>query len=129
MQVEVVWQDDDGSLAGWVEVTNDGPEVLRVGGKPSVTPLAVGGSRLDLPHAVTLEMLVPGYVDVPPGGRARAPISWGAWDGPEPSGDVVVSWGPYEGPVEVTVPAIGPRQPGRTSGGVNTSSSWFVLLA
>jgi len=75
-----VWQDDDAALSGWVEVTNTGSDVLRVHGKPSVTPLAEDGSRLDARHLFTLEFLLPGYVDVPPGWQARAPVSWAAWD-------------------------------------------------
>ena len=53
MQVEVVGYDDGGSLSGWVEVVNDGATALRLPGKPSVRPLAVDGSELDLPHVIT----------------------------------------------------------------------------
>ena len=133
MQVEVVWYDDGGSLSGWVEVVNDGATALRLPGKPSVSPMAVDGSKLELPHVITPEMRRPGYLDLLPGQRARAPISWGAWDGPAAGRDVLVRWadadtGGVDGnDVHVKVSARGPRQPTSTTGGLNTSSSWFEL--
>ena len=134
MQVEVVWHDDGGPLSGWVEVVNDDATVLRLPGKPWVSPLAVDGSELDLPHVITLEMRLPGYLDLLPGQRARAPISWGAWDGPAAGRDVLVRWadtdtgGGDDNDVHVKVAAQGPRQPTSTTGGLNTSSSWFELV-
>ena len=135
MQVEVVWHEDNGGLRGWVEVVNDDAEVLRLPGKPSIHPLAVDGSSLEVRHLITLEMRSPGFVDLLPGQRARAAITWGGWDGPAASGEVVVGWrdpadhGDISArTVQTTVAVRGPNQPRGTAGGSNTSSSWFELL-
>ena len=135
MEVEVVWHEENGELRGWVEVVNDDAEVLRLRDKPSIRPLAVDGSSLQVPHLTTLEMQYPGFVDLLPGQRARAPITWHGWDGPAAGGLIVVEWpdpatrgDARARTVQTTVAVRGPRQPTGTAGGSYTSSSWFELL-
>ena len=134
VQVEGGWHDDGGSLRGWVAVVNDDASVLRLHGKPSISPLAADGTSLDVRHVITLEMRCPGCVDLLPGQRARAPITWGGWDGPEAGHEVLVGWYQADGEggsgsrVQTRVAVLGPHQPTGTVGGTNTSSSWFELL-
>ncbi|ONI68291.1 hypothetical protein BWI15_35335 [Kribbella sp. ALI-6-A] len=115
------WEDDDGGLRGELTAVNVGDRLVRLTGKPGVTPIGTDGVPLDTLTAVTLEMRSPGYVVLAPGARATATVWWGAWDGP-PAGDSArITW---EGEAEAGV--TGPLQPERREGATNLSSSWFA---
>jgi hypothetical protein len=123
--VRLSWSlDDQGGLTGWVEVHNSREGVVRVSGKPAIRPLGVGGEALPTECLVTLELRTPGYVDVPSGGIARAPVGWAGWDGPPAGGqvEVTISDRPY------TVEVDGPAQPTARGPATNLWSSWFQLL-
>jgi hypothetical protein len=123
--VQLVWSpDDQGGLTGWVEVHNSGDSVVRLSGKPGVRPLGVDGRPLTTECVVTLELRTPGYVDVPGGRVARAPVGWAGWDGPPASGQVelTVSSNSY------TVVVDGPTQPAGRGPATNLWSNWFELL-
>ena len=123
--VRLSWSpDDQGGLTGWVEVRNARQSVVRVSGKPGLRPLGVGGEALPTECIVTLEMRTPGYVDVPSGGVARAPVGWAGWDGPPASGRVEVTVSDLSYTVEVD----GPAQPTGRGPATNLWSSWFELV-
>ncbi len=73
---------------------------------------------------MTAELRIPPYVDLAPGQRAAAPVSWAGWDGPPASGRVRVQ---FDG-VTVDLAAEGPAQPTSSAETRNLSSSWFDLL-
>jgi hypothetical protein len=124
VEVSLSWQaDDDGALAGHVTVHNLSDHPVRVGGKPMIRPLGEDARPLETEHAVTAELRIPPHVDVPPGGRATAGVSWAGWPGPAASGAALVSWNGGEAVVQVD----GPAQPWRTDEPWNLSSSWFDL--
>jgi|SRR3954452_19846268 hypothetical protein len=126
VDVRLRWQTvSDGALDGLLEVRNIGPRPIRVGGKPLVTPLGVDGRPLAADFLVTAELRIPPHLDLLPGQRAAAPVSWSGWNGPPSSGRVRVE---FEG-VTVDVVADGPAQPASTEEPTNLSSSWFDLLA
>ena len=126
VRVTVVWEpQDDGGLRGRLLVENTGSRACRLTGKPVLHPLDHAGRPLDAPTVVTLEFRQPGFVVVPPGGRAGAAVSWAGWAGP-PAGDcAVVGWGsPRQ---EATAAVSGPLQPDRTAPPHNLTSGWFEL--
>ena len=114
----------DGALDGQLEVRNVAPRVVRVGGKPLLTPIGENGQPLETDFVVTLEMRIPDYVDLAPGQRAAAPVSWAAWNGAPASGRIRVEFPD----VTMEVTADGPPQPEASTEPTNLSSSWFDLL-
>jgi hypothetical protein len=125
LEVGLSWAaDDNGGLTGWLEVRNTSDDVVRLPGKPGLRPLGVDGAPLAADCIVTLEMRVPGYVDVASGGRARAPVGWGGWHGPAASGRVEVTFADQTFVVEVD----GPAQPTGHGPGTNLWSNWFALV-
>lgn len=123
--VRLAWSpDEQGGLSGWVEVHNSGERAVRLSGKPGVRPLGIDGAPLATECVVTLELRTPGYVDVPSGSLARAPVGWAGWDGPPASGwvEVRVSETSY------TVEVDGPAQPSSRGPATNLWSNWFELV-
>jgi hypothetical protein len=114
----------DGALGGRLEVRNIGTRTVRIGGKPTLTPIGEHGRPLETEFVVTAELRMPPYVDLAPGQRAAAPVSWAGWDGPPASGQVRVEFDD----VTVDVAADGPAQPASRAEPTNLSSSWFDLL-
>lgn len=117
----LTWRADAGSLKGELQALNVCDHVVRLSGKPRLVPIGVDGEQLDADAIVSAEMKLPGYVELAPGERASAPVSWAGWDGPPASGRLIVGW--QGGRVEVE--AFGPRQPESVGPPTNLSSSWF----
>lgn len=120
----LAWQLDDDELVGVLEAHNIGDRIIRLSGKPSLKPVGADGEVLATDMVVSLELRLPGHVEVPPGGRARAAVGWAGWDGPPASGQIIVEW--PGGQVRVT--AEGPRQPASSGPATNLWSSWFELV-
>ncbi len=115
------WRAESGHLTGELEATNVCDHAVRLSGKPGLTPIGIDGEALAAETTVTLELIPPGYVVLAPGERARAPVGWGGWDGPQASGTVLVTWA--GGRAKVT--ADGPVQPEADGPATNLWSSWF----
>lgn len=125
LEVRLAWApDENGGLTGWVEVRNTGADMVRLPGKPGVRPLGVDGARLPTECVVTAEMRLPGYVDVPSGGGARARVGWAGWAGPPASGQVEVTFADHT----YTIDVDGPAQPSARGPATNLWSSWFELV-
>jgi hypothetical protein len=120
----LVWETDSGSLKGELVAINVCEHVVRVSGKPRLIPIGIDGEPLDADTIVSLEMKVPGHVDLGPGERAAASVLWAGWDGPPASSRVVVGWRGGRQEVE----ASGPRQPESPGPPTNISTSWFELV-
>jgi hypothetical protein len=126
VRVSLIWHpDEDGALHGSVTVHNISDRAVRVGGKPMIRPLGEDARPLETEHLVTAELRMPPHVDIPPGGRATASVSWAGWPGPAASGSALVSWNGGETVVQID----GPAQPPRTEEPWNLSSSWFDLVS
>jgi hypothetical protein len=121
VEFSLSWQLESGHLVGALEALNVSEHPFRLSGKPGLTPMGTDGHPLDAPTVVTLELRLPGYVELRPGERARSRVGWGAWPGPPASGRVLVQWDGGQAEVE----ASGPRQPELQGPGDNLSSSWF----
>jgi hypothetical protein len=122
VQFVLAWHaEEDGGLTGELRVRNTSSRRVRLAGKPGLQPVGVDGVPLDTECVVTLELVLPGYVDIDPGDEASAPVGWAGWDGPPASGEVVVQW--PGGGSRVTV--SGPRQPASAGPATNLWSSWF----
>jgi hypothetical protein len=121
----LTWLAEDGALSGVLEARNVSRRRVRLSGKPGLTPLDADGQPLDAMAIVTLEMRMPGYVELDPGESARSKIGWAGWDGPAASGIVRVEWPGGQ----ADVPASGPRQPSATGPATNLWSSWFDRVA
>jgi Protein of unknown function (DUF4232) len=117
----LTWRAESGQLTGVLEAVNVCDHPVRLANKPRLVPMGVDGRPLDAEQIISMEMKIPGYVDLGPGERASAPVSWAGWDGPPASGRVIVGW--HGGRVEVE--ASGPRQPESVGPPTNLSSSWF----
>jgi hypothetical protein len=124
LELRLGWADDGGGLSGWLEVRNTGSTVVRLAGKPGLRPLGTDGKPLRTECIVTAELRLPGYVDVPPGAVARAPVGWGGWDGPPAGGQVEVTISD----ARYTVTVDGPAQPAGSGPGTNLWSNWFELV-
>jgi hypothetical protein len=126
VHVTLRWRDERGVLVGHIEMHNVSSRAGRLTGKPWVEPVGTDGTPLPVQSIVTLEARVPGYVVLQPGERARARISWPAWDGAPASGRAFVHW--PGGAVEVEVD--GPAQPARAGADdpTNLTSSWFEVV-
>jgi hypothetical protein len=118
------WEAVGGELYGLLEGRNVCGHPVRLSNKPVLIPLGMTGEPLGAHTTVTLELRLPGYVDVAPGERASSPVSWGGWDGPPARGAVIVAWS--GGQAEVA--ASGPRQPTSRGPATNLSSTWFTRV-
>ena len=118
----LAWRAEDGALKGVLEARNVSRRRVRLTGKPQLTVLDNQGHRLEAPSVATLEMMMPGYVELDPGEAAVSRIGWAGWDGPAASARVIVSW--PGGQAQVL--ASGPAQPTGTGPATNLWSSWFV---
>jgi hypothetical protein len=114
----------DGSLEGEVVALNDAEHPVRVSGRPMLAAMGVDGEDLGVDMVVTAELRIPDFVVLGPGQRARAPVSWGGWNGPPCSGRFRI--GLPGGRTELS--ASGPRQPEARGPATNLSSSWFERL-
>ena len=76
---------------------------------------------LDAMTVVTAEFVVPGYVIVGPGKSVSADVGWAGWNGPDPSGDLVVRWPGGQ----ATIRPEGPRRPPANGPATNLWSTWF----
>jgi hypothetical protein len=124
VEFTLTWRADLGRLTGVLEALNVCDHPVRLAHKPRLSPTGVDGRPLDADHIVSAEMKIPGHVDLDPGKRARAHVSWAGWDGPPASGRVIVGW--TVGSVEVE--ASGPQQPESLGPPTNLSSSWFEYV-
>ena len=126
MQFGLTWNSTrPDTLDGNLVATNVKSSARHLSGKPVIIPLDVSGQPLATSHAVTLEAQIPGYFEVPPGGRARALVTWSWWDGTETSSHVRIKWPGCEVDTHVTGPTH-PEQP-RSDHLAVTSSSWWQL--
>jgi len=80
------------------------------------------GQPLETESIITLEAMIPGYVELEPGESATAPIGWAGWAGRDAGGAVRVGWPGGQAEVQ----AEGPRQPAGSGPATNLFSSWFV---
>lgn len=124
VSVTVRWERDGGRLRGQVIVENVSSRACRLPGKPGITPLGLDGRPLPVDTVITLELRLPGYVIVPPGQRAAAPVSWAGWDGAGASSRAQVTW---DGGTAIAS-VFGPVQPAAAGPPCNIASSWFRLL-
>ncbi len=125
LAVVLSWEWDGNGLRGRVMAENVGSRPCRLPGKPTVTPLGQDGEPLPARTTVTLEMRLPGYVVVSPGGRAAARVSWPNWCGQQASRRALVSWDGGSAIAEVHGPAQPGCEPGRPG---DLMSSWFRLV-
>lgn len=121
----LTWQAEDGALRGVLQARNVSGRRVRLSGKPGLSPLDADGQPLEAMSIMTLEMRMPGYVELDPGESARSAVGWAGWDGPAASGVVRVEWPGGQ----ADVPATGPRQPPGTGPATNLWSSWFDQVA
>jgi hypothetical protein len=118
----LTWLPDGDGLRGDLGVRNVGTHRIRLTGKPRLTPLDADGHPLEADSVITLELRVPGYVELDPGDSATADVGWAGWDGLAAGGTVRVEWPGGQ----ADVPAAGPRQPAGSGPATNLWSSWFV---
>lgn len=118
----LTWLPDGEALTGELEARNVGERRVRLTGKPGLTPLDVDGQPLDTVAIITLELVVPGYIELGPGESATARIGWAGWDGLTAGGAVRVEW--PGGHADVST--LGPQQPAGNGPPTNLWSSWFV---
>lgn len=124
LAVSLRWERDGDELRGEVVAENVGRRVCRLGNKPTVQPLDLDGEPLPTEFLVTMELRLPPHVDLRPGQRARAHVSWGSWCGAPASSRAVVGWQGGSTVVDVQ----GPCQPEYTGDPQNLSSGWFELI-
>lgn len=125
LAVVVRWERDGTGLRGQVLAENVSGRACRLPGKPQVTPLAGDGTPLPAQTVMTMEWRSPGYVLLPPGQRAAAPVSWPSWCGRRAAGRAQVSWDGGSAVAEVHGPAQPECSPGAPD---NLVSSWFQLI-
>ena len=111
----------EATLTGELVVRNISDPPVRLSGKPSLQPLGIDGEPLEAQTIVSMELQVPGYVDLGPDEDAAAPVAWAGWNGPEATGDVLVNL--CGGASRVA--ADGPHQPQFVGPPNNLTSSWF----
>lgn len=121
VEFSLSWRDEDGALKGVLEARNISEHRVRLSGKPQLTPLDAGGNPLETVSIMTLELRLPGYVELGPGESATSQVGWGGWDGPAAGRIVRVEWPGGQADVPVT----GPRQPSARGSATNLWSSWF----
>lgn len=117
----LTWTAEDGALKGVLKARNVSEHRVRLSGKPQLTPLDTDGNPLETVSIMTLELKLPGYVELDPGESAASEVGWGGWDGPAAGGIVRVEWPGGQADVQ----AAGPRQPSATGSATNLWSSWF----
>lgn len=118
----LAWLPDGDGLRGQLEARNVADHRIRLSGKPRLTPLAADGGPLQTDSIVTMELRVPGHVELDPGESATANVGWAGWDGPAAAGTVRVEWPGGQ----ADVPTVGPRQPAGSGPATNLWSSWFL---
>lgn len=118
----LTWLPDGDALSGELEARNVGNRRVRLSGKPTLTPLDVDGQPLDTVSIATLELVLPGYVELDPGESATARVGWAGWDGLPAGPRVRIGW--PGGHADVATQ--GPRQPAGSGPATNLWSSWFV---
>lgn len=118
----LTWLPDGDTLKGELEARNVGNRRVRLTGKPQLTPLGIDGRPLDTPTIITLELMLPGFVELDPGESAIAAIGWAGWDGLAAGPRVRVEWPGGQ----VDVATLGPREPAASGPATNLWSSWFV---
>lgn len=118
----LTWLPDGDALKGELEARNVGNRRVRLSGKPALTPLDADGQPLETESIITLELVIPGYVELDPGETATARIGWAGWDGRDAGGAVRVEWPGGQAEVQ----ALGARQPAGSGPATNLFSSWFV---
>jgi Protein of unknown function (DUF4232) len=121
VEFALTWQAENDTLAGVLEARNVSQRRVRLTGKPALTPLDTEGEPLGAVAIATMELRMPGYVELDPGESARSRVGWAGWDGPAAGGTVRVEWPGGQ----ADVPASGPRQPSATGPATNLWSSWF----
>jgi hypothetical protein len=90
--VTLHWEPAGLRLAGLVTVTSISGHVSRLPGKALVQPVN-DGQLLRVPCRRSQEGGPgPGYVDLQPGQRATAKLSWNNWQGPQASPAAIVTW-------------------------------------
>ncbi len=121
----VLWErrEDGHGLRGQVIAENVGGRACRLPGKPTVTPLEPDGQPLDVWNVVTLEFRSPGYVDLQPGDRAAARVSWSSWCGRPASDRARIEWDGGS----VVAPVRGPVQPECVQNRSGSLSPWWFL--
>lgn len=72
----LTWRAESGQLTGVLEAVNVCDHPVRLANKPRLIPVGVDGRPLDAEQIISMEMMIPGYVDLGPGERASAPVSW-----------------------------------------------------
>lgn len=117
------WRAEDGALKGALEARNVSERRVRLSGKPQLTPLDAEGNPLETASIMTLELKLPGYVELAPGESAASRVGWAGWDGPAAGGIVRIEWPGGQ----ADVPVAGPRQPSATGPATNLWSSWFDI--
>ncbi|MEO6503888.1 MAG: DUF4232 domain-containing protein [Jatrophihabitantaceae bacterium] len=121
VELSLIWAAEDGALRGVLEARNIGEHRVRLSGKPQLTPLDADQNPLETVAIMTLELRLPGYVELDPGESATSSVGWAGWDGPA-AGDIVrIEWPGGQ----ADVPVSGPRQPTATGPTTNLWSSWF----
>ncbi|MEO7261905.1 MAG: DUF4232 domain-containing protein [Jatrophihabitantaceae bacterium] len=118
----LTWLAEDTALKGVLEARNVSEHRVRLSGKPQLTPLDTDGRPLEALSIMTLELLIPGYVELDPGETATSNVGWAGWDGPAAGAAVRVEWPGGQAEVQ----ASGPRQPAATGPATNLWSSWFA---
>ena len=114
----------DGSMEGELVVINDADKPVRVSSRPILVPVGVDGRDLGVDMVNTAELLIPDFVVLGPGERARALVSWGGWNGPPCSGRFRIEL--PGGRTELS--GLGPHQPEARGPATNLSSSWFERI-
>jgi hypothetical protein len=125
VEFSLTWLAEDGALKGALTASNVSERRVRLSGKPQLIPLDADGRPLEAVTIMTMELLLPGYVELGPGESAVSDVGWAGWDGPPAGGVVRVEW--PGGHAEVQ--ARGPHQPSATGPATNLWSSWFIREA
>ena len=116
------WLAEEGALKGELRARNISQRRVRLTGKPRLTVLDEAEQPLEAFTVATLELRMPGYVELEPGEAAVSKVGWAGWDGAAASGRVLIGW--PGGQAEVR--ASGPAQPPATGPATNLWSSWFT---
>jgi hypothetical protein len=117
----LTWLAEDGGLSGVLTARNISGHRIRLSGKPGLSPLDGQGRPLETSTIVSLELRLPGYLELDPGESAFSAVGWAGWDGRPASATVVVQWPGGQAEVQ----ASGPSQPAATGPATNLWSSWF----
>jgi hypothetical protein len=125
VEIAVVWEARGGGLSGSVIVRNTGHGACRITSKPSVVPLSIDGSPLNIETIISLEFRNPNYVVIEPGEEAHASIGWSSRPPGQVLGDqAIVRWGAPIRCTQITVQE--PWQPTSISESPRMWTSWFT---